>query len=147
MGGKEGIGLTLSSLSVLERLSSERSLVDLTLGRTRERKSVVLELTMANGKKSASRRVRKVSSAGSVRWTDLEHGLWCLPAHVVDRVLVSEPIGSLDGVVHVPSPVVLGHVSEGGVDASLGGDRVRSGRKQLGDARSVESSLGKSEGG
>lgn len=49
-------------------------------------------------------------------------------------------------VLHVPPPVVLGHVSEGGVDTSLGGDRVRSSREQLGDASGVESSLGESEG-
>jgi hypothetical protein len=47
----------------------------------------------------------------------------------------------------VPSPVILGHVSEGGVDTALGGDGVGSGREELGDAGSVETGLGESEGG
>ena len=42
----------------------------------------------------------------------------------MDRILVSEPVGALDGVVHVPSVVVFGDVPECGVDAALGGDGV-----------------------
>ena len=48
-------------------------------------------------------------------------------------------------VLHVPSPVVLSHVSESSVDSSLSGDGVRSGREELGDTSGVESSLGESE--
>src|SRR3569623_164133 len=39
------------------------------------------------------------------------------PAHVLDGVLVPEPVGALDRVVHVPQPVVLAHVAERGPDA------------------------------
>lgn len=60
---------------------------------------------------------------------EFEDGLGGLLAHVVDGVLVSEEIGSLDGIVGVPSPVIWGHVSESGVDTSLGGDGVRTGRE------------------
>jgi hypothetical protein len=63
----------------------------------------------------------------------------------VNSVLVSQPVGSLDGVVHVPPPVVLVHVSKGGVNSSLGGDGVRSGGEKLGDTSSVESGLGQTE--
>lgn len=47
----------------------------------------------------------------------------------------------------MPPPVVLGHVAERGVDATLGGDSVRSGREQLGDARRLEARLGETERG
>jgi hypothetical protein len=65
----------------------------------------------------------------------------------VDGVLVTEPVGALDRVVHVPSPVVLVHVAERGVDAALGGDRVASRGEELGNAGRVEASLGQAEGG
>jgi hypothetical protein len=35
--------------------------------------------------------------------------------HVVDGILVTKPIGSLDRIVHVPPPVVFGHVTKGGL--------------------------------
>jgi hypothetical protein len=47
----------------------------------------------------------------------------------------------------VPSPVILVHVTEGGVDATLSSDGVRSSREELGDTGSVETSLGKTESG
>ena len=50
-------------------------------------------------------------------------------AHVLDRVLVAEPVRALDRVVHVPEPVVLGHVAERGADAALRRDRVRARRE------------------
>lgn len=76
----------------------------------------------------------------------------------MDSILISEPIRSLDGVVpvlisirnpdrargnsHVPSPIVLGHVSERSVDSSLSSDRMTSRGEQLGDTSSLESCLG-----
>ena len=39
--------------------------------------------------------------------------------HVVDGILVAEPIGALDGVVHVPPPVVRLHVAQSSVDSAL----------------------------
>src|SRR6202035_569168 len=53
---------------------------------------------------------------------------------VFDRVLVAEPVRTLDGVVHVPAPVVLAHVAERGRDAALRSNGVRAGRKHFGDA-------------
>jgi hypothetical protein len=68
--------------------------------------------------------------------------------------------------LHVPAPVVLGHVAESGVDATLdeldrsaarrrggeearvtdlSGDGVRPGREKLGDASRVETGLGETE--
>src|SRR5262249_1938368 len=62
-------------------------------------------------------------------------------AHVLDRVLVAEPVGALDGVVHVPAPVVRAHVAERSRDAALGRDRMRARREYLGDARGLETGL------
>lgn len=39
--------------------------------------------------------------------------------HVVDSILVSEPVGSLHRVVEMPSPVVLLHVPQSCIDSSL----------------------------
>ncbi len=55
----------------------------------------------------------------------------CITAKVFDGVLVSEPIGALDGVVHVPAPVVWPHVTKRRRDAALRRDGVRAGRKYL----------------
>ena len=60
---------------------------------------------------------------------------------VFDRVLVAEPVGALDGIVHVPLPAVLGHVSERGGDTALRRHRVGAGGENLGDARSAQAGL------
>ncbi len=57
-----------------------------------------------------------------------------IAAHVFDRVLVAEPVGALDRVVHVPAPVVLAHIAERGANAALRRDGVAAGRKDLADA-------------
>ena len=33
-------------------------------------------------------------------------------AHELDRILVAQPVGALDGVVHMPVPIVLAHVAQ-----------------------------------
>lgn len=70
-----------------------------------------------------------------------------LTGHVMDSILVAQPVRALDGIVHVPSPVILVHVAESSVDATLGGDSVTSSGKQLRDTGSVEASLGETKGG
>jgi hypothetical protein len=80
-GGSAAVGL--ATLAELERLSAESALIDFALLGTREGKTEVLEL---------------------------ENGARRLTAHVVDGVLVAEPVGALHSVVHVPPPVILGHV-------------------------------------
>ena len=37
----------------------------------------------------------------------------------MDGILVAEPIGALDGVVHVPPPVVRLHGAQSSVDSAL----------------------------
>ena len=66
---------------------------------------------------------------------------------VFDGVLVAQPVRPLDGVVHVPAPVVLAHVAEAGGDAALGGDRVRAGGEDLGEAGGLQARLGAAERG
>lgn len=65
----------------------------------------------------------------------------------MDGVLVTEPIGALDGIVHVPTPVVNGTVTEGGVDTTLSSDGVGTGGEELGDDGSLETLLGETHGG
>ena len=60
-------------------LTTEGSLVDLAVLASGEGETVVLQLTDGTGG---------------------------FTAHVVDGVLVTEPIGTLDGIVEVPSPVI-----------------------------------------
>ena len=37
----------------------------------------------------------------------------------MDGILIPQPIGSFDCVVHVPSPIVVLHVAESGVNTTL----------------------------
>ena len=70
-----------------------------------------------------------------------------LAAHVFDGVLVAEPVGALDGVVHVPLPLVLGHVAERRANPALGGDGVGTGGKDLGQAGGLQAFGHGAEGG
>src|SRR5262249_28464957 len=65
----------------------------------------------------------------------------------LDRVLIAEPVRPLDGVVHVPAPVIRAHVAERGTDAALGGHGVAAGGKEFGDAGGREARLCQPERG
>ncbi len=116
--GGGAASVSLSTLSEILRLSTESTLIDLSVLGSREWASVILQLN---------------------------DGSWCLSRHVVNSILVSKPIRTLHGVVHVPSPVILVHVAKSGVDSSLCGYGVGSSWEELGNTSSVESSLGKTE--
>mmetsp|Transcript_4714 Transcript_4714/g.11881 ORF Transcript_4714/g.11881 Transcript_4714/m.11881 type:complete len:335 (-) Transcript_4714:384-1388(-) len=123
MSGPVGGGaapVRLPSLPEIQALSSERSLVNLPLLRPAE---------------------------GQAEFLQFQHGLRGLATHVVDGVLIAEPIGSLDGVVHVPSPIVRSHVPQCRVDPALRRDGVRARGEELGDARGLEPRLGEAHGG
>ena len=77
----------------------------------------------------------------------LDDRLGRLPAHVLDGVLIPEPVGALHGVVHVPAPVVLAHVAKSCADAALGRYRVAAGGEHLGDASRREPRFRETEGG
>src|SRR5260370_6342915 len=60
-----------------------------------------------------------------------------LAAQILDRVLITQPVGAPDRVEHVPAPIVLFHIAECGANSALRGDRVAAGREDLGDARGI----------
>src|SRR4029077_16537415 len=70
-----------------------------------------------------------------------------IAAHIFDGVLVAQPVGPLDGVVHVPAPVVLAHIAERGAEAALRRDSMAAGREDLADASGRESCGGHAESG
>ena len=106
-----GAGALHRLLAVVGGVAAEGALVDRAVGVAVERHAEVLELV---------------------------HDLRRFAAHVLDRVLVAEPVGALDGVVEVVVPVVLGHVAQRGADAALRGHRVRAGREHLGQHGDVQ---------
>ena len=52
-----------------------------------------------------------------------------LLAHELDGVLVAQPIGPFDRVIHMPAPIVLAHVAERRRDAALRRHGVAAGRE------------------
>src|ERR1019366_5590599 len=64
-----------------------------------------------------------------------------LPAHVLDRILVTEPVGPFDRIVHMPLPTVCAEIAETGCNAALGGARLTACRKPLDDAGSRQARL------
>lgn len=103
----------------------------------------------------------------------LNYSLWSLLCHVMDSILVSQPIRSLHCVIEMPPPVVILHVSKSSVDSTLWNKimlknvakgffqshyecinvlphlcsySVRPGGEELGDAGSVEASLRQTKG-
>ena len=57
-----------------------------------------------------------------------------LTAHILDRILVTQPVGALDGVIGMPTPVVLAHVAQCGRDATLCRYRMAAGGEDFRDA-------------
>ena len=68
-------------------------------------------------------------------------------AQIFDGVLVAEPVRPLDGVVHMPAPVVLAHIAEGRRNAALGGNGMAARGEDLGDAGGFQPGLAGAEGG
>ena len=108
------------ALAEVDRHAAERPLIDLAVLGARERHAPMLELV------DGFRRVAH---------------------HVFDGVLVAEPVRPLDGVVHVPAPVVRMHVAERGRNAALRRHRVRAGRKHLCDAGGAQARLAAADHG
>ena len=116
-----GAGALRGALAVMRGHAAERALIDLAVFlAARERQAPVLEFV---------NRIRRVA------------------AEILDGVLVAEPVGALDGVVHVPAPVVLAHVAERRRDAALRRDGVRARREHLGDAGGAQASLAAADHG
>ena len=64
--------------------TAKRSLIDATVLSARKRHAIVLKL---------------------------DNGVGRFLAHVLDSILIAEPVRAFDGVVHVPAPIVFAHVS------------------------------------
>mmetsp|Transcript_92424 Transcript_92424/g.128293 ORF Transcript_92424/g.128293 Transcript_92424/m.128293 type:complete len:218 (+) Transcript_92424:1194-1847(+) len=106
-----GTSVSLPALPELQALSTKGSLVDLAFWGAGEGQTKGLKLQNHFGSKSA---------------------------HVLDGVLIAEPVGSLDSVIGMPAPVVLGHIGQRTIDATLRRHRVRTGWEDLGDAGCLE---------
>ena len=81
---RRGAGALHRRFAVVAHVAAEGALVDLAVRCARERYAVVLQFV--------NRRHR-------------------FAAHVFDGILIAEPVRALDRVIHVPAPVVLGHVA------------------------------------
>ncbi len=101
-------------------VAAERTLVDLAVVQTVERHTEMLELD-DHARRHAT--------------------------HVFDRVLVAEPIGALDRVVHVPEPVVFLRIAKARRNAALRCHGVAAGRKHLGQHGHLESGFRELQGG
>ncbi len=111
-GGSAAMGL--AAFAEVEALAAEGALVDAAVLGAREGDAITLEF---------------------------EDGLGGLAAHVVDGVLVAEEICALDGVEHMPAPVIGAHVTKSSIHAAPGGDGVRAGREELGDGGGLQTGL------
>ena len=106
---------SLAAFAEVLGLTAERTLVDTTLFGTGERQTHVLEL---------------------------EHGFRTYGTHVFDSVLVTDIVGTLDGIVHVPAPVIVWICRRDRAgDATLGRYGVRTSRENLGDYSSLVTAL------
>ena len=92
--------VSLATLAVFVRLSSKSSLVDLALGGPGERHAVIFEFQNGGGS---------------------------FTGHVVNGILITQPIRSFNCVVHVPPPVIGLHVTKSGIDTTLSGHSVATG--------------------
>jgi hypothetical protein len=94
--------VSLSTLSVLLGLTTESSLVT----------DEIVSSRCVGGFQSPDSHLAILSSReGAAVVLKLDNGSRSLSGHVVNSILVTQPIGTLDGIVHVPSPVVLVHVT------------------------------------
>ena len=109
-----GAGALRLAFAVVHRHAAERPLIDPAVLGAREWHAPMLEFV---------NRLRRLAH------------------HVFDRILIAQPVRSLDGVVHVPAPIVRMHVAERCGNAALGCDRMRARRKHLGDTGRAQASL------
>ena len=93
-----------NALAVIRRHAAEGALINLAVFGSAEGQTVVLELDDRGNR---------------------------FAAHILDGVLIAEPIRTFNGVVHVPAPVVRPHIAERGGNTALRGHRVTSGRENL----------------
>src|SRR5206468_5109207 len=100
--------------------AAEGPLIDLPLRRAREGHAVMLQFA---------------------------HGRDRFTHHVFDGVLIAQPVRPLDGVVHMPAPIVLAHIAECGAHPALRGHGVAASRVDLGNTSGPKTLVGKAKNG
>jgi hypothetical protein len=110
-----GAGALCDALAIVGRHAAEWALVDLAFFGARERHAPMVEFVHGGGR---------------------------IAAQVFNRVLVAEPVGALNGVVHMPSPIVRPHIAERRRNAALRRDGVRTRGKHFRNACRAQAGLG-----
>ena len=77
----------------------------------------------------------------------LVHGRDGFTAHVFNGVVVAQPVRAFDRVVHMPNPIVLGHVAKCGTHTALGGNGMAARGKHFGNAGCFQAVLHHAERG
>ena len=96
-------------------VAAERALVNLALVGARERHAVMFQLVNRLGR---------------------------FAGQIFHRIRIAQPVRPLDGVVHVPLPVVGAHVGQRRGNAALCGNGVRAGREHFGHASGAQALFG-----
>jgi len=115
-----GAGALGGALAVIGGHAAKRTLIDLAFFGARERHAVMFQLDYRRDG---------------------------LAAHVFDSVLITQPVGTLDGVVEMPLPLVGAHVAERRRHSALRRHRVTAGGKHLGQAGRLQTFLRHAKGG
>mmetsp|Transcript_21645 Transcript_21645/g.42284 ORF Transcript_21645/g.42284 Transcript_21645/m.42284 type:complete len:208 (-) Transcript_21645:156-779(-) len=102
----------LATLSKFQTLATKCTLIDLAIRRPRE---------------------------GQTKRFKFQDHFWRQTAHVLNGILVSKPVGTLDGVVSMPTPVIFCHVGKGPVDTTLCSYGVRARGEDFADACCLQS--------
>ena len=110
-----GAGALRDALAIVGRHAAKWALVDLAFFGARERHAPMVEFVNGGGR---------------------------IAAQVLDCVLVAEPVGAFNGVVHMPSPIVRPHVAERSRNATLRRDGVRTRGKHFRNARRAQAGPG-----
>ena len=62
------------------------------------------------------------------------------------HTLITQPITPLYGIIHVPSPIILGHVPQGGINTTLSRHGMRTRRKEFGHTSRFKTGFGQAHG-
>src|SRR5690606_15683616 len=62
-----------------------------------------------------------IAGEGQPHLFQLADGCWCMLAHKGNGVLIAQPVGTADGVIHMPLPAVAPTVAKCSINAALCG--------------------------
>ena len=75
------------------------------------------------------------------------NGFRRIAAQIFNGVLVAQPVRAFNGVVHVPTPVIIAHIAKRGGNAPLRGNRVAARREDFRNTRCFQPALGTTQCG